>query len=180
MARARVRRLKVFQAQFGFYDTVVATTSQAAALRAWGVHQDLFASGQAAVTHDAEAIKAALANPEVPLRRAVGSLDPFVLEPSGLPKAPDIPGRKAAKARARAERPARPPPDRRTLTAAEAALRDLDELCKRKEAEFRRQQEQLDAAREAWRADYLARRMAATTAVVEARQTYRKAGGTDS
>jgi len=37
------RKLKVFQAQLGFYDTVVAVPGRAAALRAWGVHQDLFA-----------------------------------------------------------------------------------------------------------------------------------------
>ena len=30
------RKLKVFQAQFGFYDTIVAAPSQAAALRACG------------------------------------------------------------------------------------------------------------------------------------------------
>jgi hypothetical protein len=32
-------KLKVFQAQFGFYDTVVTAPSQAAALCAWGVSQ---------------------------------------------------------------------------------------------------------------------------------------------
>lgn len=60
------RKLKVFQAQFGFYDTVVAAPSQAAALRAWGTHQDLFASGAATVTTDEAAIAAALAHPETP------------------------------------------------------------------------------------------------------------------
>ena len=44
------RKLKVFQAQFGFYDTIVAAPSQAAALRAWGVNQNLFASGEATGT----------------------------------------------------------------------------------------------------------------------------------
>ena len=29
------RKLKVFQAQFGFYDTVVAAASHTAGLRAW-------------------------------------------------------------------------------------------------------------------------------------------------
>ena len=50
MANAAGRRLKVFQAQFGFYDTVVAASSQAAALRAWGIHQTLFANGEATET----------------------------------------------------------------------------------------------------------------------------------
>jgi hypothetical protein len=73
------RKLKVFQAQFGFYDTVVAASSQAAALRAWGTHQNLFASGEAKVTTDEAAVAAALKHPETPLRRAVGSNDPFQL-----------------------------------------------------------------------------------------------------
>lgn len=41
------KSLKVFQAQFDFYDVVVAAPSQAAALRAWGVHQKLFTDGMA-------------------------------------------------------------------------------------------------------------------------------------
>ena len=85
------RKLKVFQAQFGFYDTVVAAPSRAAALRAWGTRQDLFASGDATETSDAAAIAAATAQPETPLRRAVGSTDPFALEPTNLPKVPDAP-----------------------------------------------------------------------------------------
>ncbi len=62
------RRLKVFQAQFGFYDSVVAAPSQVAALRAWGAHQNLFSDGGARVATDEQAIEAALAQPEVPLR----------------------------------------------------------------------------------------------------------------
>ena len=65
-----MRRLKVFQVHLGFYDTVVAAPSQAAALRAWGTHQNLFADGQARVTDDPQAIEAALAYPETPLKRA--------------------------------------------------------------------------------------------------------------
>ena len=62
---------EVFQAQFGFYDTVVASASQAAALRAWGTHQNLFASREATIATDETAIEAALRYPETPLRRAV-------------------------------------------------------------------------------------------------------------
>jgi hypothetical protein len=47
-ARSAIALWKVFQAQFGFYDTVVAAPSQVAALRAWGIHQNLFAGGQGA------------------------------------------------------------------------------------------------------------------------------------
>jgi hypothetical protein len=60
VAKRAARRLKVFQAQIGFFDTVVAAPSQAAALRAWGVHQDLFANGGAKAITDELALAAAL------------------------------------------------------------------------------------------------------------------------
>ena len=71
MAKPRQPKLKVFQAQFGFFDSVVAAPSQAAALQAWGIHQNLFASGEAKVIEDEAAVAAALAHPETPLRRAI-------------------------------------------------------------------------------------------------------------
>lgn len=181
MAKAPARRLKVFQAQFGFYDTVVAAPSQAAALRAWGIHQNLFADGRASITDDAQAVEAALAHPETPLRRAVGSADPFALEPTSLPKVPDTPTKKAVKPalKAKPAPPPKPPADRTALDAAEAKLGMLDEARKREEADFRRRQDELDAQRDAAQADYVERRKAATAAVVGARQAYRKAGGTD-
>ena len=77
MAAPRKQKLKVFQAQIGFYDTVVAAPSRQAALRAWGVHQNLFAGGQAAVVTDKDAVAAAVAHPEVVLKRPAGSSGPF-------------------------------------------------------------------------------------------------------
>jgi hypothetical protein len=72
------RKLKVFQAQFGFYDTVVAAPSRAAALHAWGSRQDLFANGQAKVTTDEAAVAAAptipVPLPLVAMARASGSV----------------------------------------------------------------------------------------------------------
>jgi type IV secretory pathway VirB10-like protein len=171
------RKLKVFQAQFGFYDTVVAAPSQAAALRAWGVHQNLFASGEARIADDADAVKAALAHPETPLKRAVGSKDPFGLE-AALPHIPDAPKRKAA-AKAKPAPPAKPPADRGALDAAEAALEQLDEARKREEAALRREQDALDARKSASQSAYVAARKDATAAVVKAREGYRKAGGRD-
>jgi len=178
MAKARGRRLKVFQARLGFYDTVVAAPSQAAALRAWDIHQNLFADGQAKVADDARAVEAALAHPETPLRRAVGSQDPFSLDPAGLPEIPDAP-KKAdapAKPKAKAGRP-KPPADRTKLDAAEKALRKLDDDRKREEAKLERRQDELDADIAVAQADYVAARKAATAVVVEARQAYREAGG---
>jgi len=179
LAKARARKLKVFQAQFGFYDSVVAASSQAAALRAWGVHQNLFADGRAKLTEDDKAIEAALAHPETPLRRAVGSADPFALEPTSLPKVPDVPKRPAAKPAAKAKPPPKPPADRSALDAAEAKLRKLDEARKREEADFRRRQAELEADRDAAQARYVEGRKAATAAVVAARGAFRKAGGRD-
>ena len=91
MPKTPTRKLKVFQAQFGFFDTVVVAPSQAAALRAWGTHRNLFATGHARVATDEAAIAAALEHPGTLLRRAVGSNDPFALEPTSLPKIPDLP-----------------------------------------------------------------------------------------
>ena len=173
------RKLKVFQAQFGFFDTVVAAPSRAAALRAWGTHQDLFASGQATEITDKAAVAAATAHPETPLRRAVGSTDPFALEPAGLPEVPDAPKPKKAAAKAEPVAPAKSPADRSKLDAAEKALRALDDRRKDEEADFRHEQDELETRRDAAQSAYVEDRKRATAKVVEARAAYRKAGGDD-
>lgn len=183
MAKPPTRKLKVFQAQFGFYDTVVAAPSRAAALRAWGTHQNLFATGQARQIDDAQAIEAAQAHPETPLRRAVGSTAPFALEPTSLPDVPVLQRppavRKSSPKPAPRPDPPKPAADRQALDRAEAALRVVDEARKREEVELRRRQDELDAALDAAQAQYVAARKAASAAVVAARQAYRKAGGRD-
>jgi hypothetical protein len=175
------RKLKVFQAQFGFYDTVVAVPSQAAALRAWGTRQNLFANGEARVATDDAAVKAALAHPGETLRRAVGSSDPFALEPGSLPKVPAAPKKEPAAKPSAAPKPAakRPPPDRSKLDAAEAALHQVDERRKAEEADLRREEDALKARASAAQAAYVEARKAATAKVVEARTAYREAGGRD-
>jgi hypothetical protein len=180
LSLGRGRRLKVFQAQFGFHDSVVAAPSQASALRAWGTRQNLFAEGQARITDDPQAIEAARAHPETPLRRVAGSNDPFELNPTTLPKIPDTPkrsGAKAAKTPKAAE--AKPPADRSTLGAAEAALHAVDERRKREEARLRDRQAALEQEMAERQLAYVASRKAATAAVVAARQAYRRAGGKD-
>jgi hypothetical protein len=177
---AKPPRLKVFQAQFGFFDSVVAASSQTAALRAWGTHQNLFADGQAHVTTDEAAVKAALAHPETPLRRAVGSNDGLELNPASLPKIPDAP-KEAASSRAKSQTkaPPKPPADRSKLDATEATLRTLDDDRTREEAELRLRRDKLDAEIAAAQDAYVRHRRAATAAIVEARKAYRRAGGTD-
>lgn len=56
-------RLKVFQTHIGFDDWVIAAPSQKAALEAWDVSQNLFASGEAFVTIDAKAVALAMKTP---------------------------------------------------------------------------------------------------------------------
>ena len=179
------RKLKVYQARLGFYDTVVATSSRAAALRAWGVHQDLFADGHARSIDDAQAVEAALSHPDTPLWRAVGTEDAFAIKATSLPKMPDAPKSRVVVAPAKPAKPAKqavppkPPADRSTLDAAEAAVRALDEERKKEEAALRVRQDELDAARAAAQQAYTERRQRVTSAVVAARQAYRAAGGED-
>jgi hypothetical protein len=176
------RKLKVFQAQFGFYDTVVAVPSQAAALRAWGTRQNLFANGEAKVATDEAAVKAALARPGETLRRAVGTKDPFALQPGSLPKVPDAPKTKATKKPSVAPRLAaeqKPSADRSKLDAAKAALHKVDERRKAEEVDLRREEDALEARKSVAQAAYVDARRAATAKVVEARTAYRKAGGRD-
>lgn len=182
MTKTPARRLKVFQAQFGFYDTVVAVPSRAAALRAWETRQDLFAFGEAREIDDAAAIATALAHPGVVLKRAVGSSDPFAVEATSLPHVPDAPTLPVLKTVAKPTPPAtraKPAADRSALTRAEVELAEVDDARKAEEAAFRREQEALDDARSAAQASYVARRKTATAEVVAARGAYRKAGGAD-
>jgi hypothetical protein len=127
-------------------------------------------------------VKAALAHPETPLRRAVGSNDGFELKPANLPKIPDAPKRAektTSPATPKAKAPPEPPADRSKLDAAEAALRALDEDRKREEAALRHRRDELDAEIAAAQDAYVRHRRAATAAIVDARKGYRKVGGTD-
>jgi len=182
-------RLKVFQAQIGFFDSVVAAPSQAAALRAWGSSQNLFAQGMARITTDADAVDNAMAHPGTPLRRALGSSEPFSLKPG----APKIEALEPEPAKQKPKRPAalKVVADRRDLDAAEAALAAVDEAQKRQEAEVdrRRQafareaaalakrQADLDAEAANAKTDAAGRRARALAAVSRERETYRKQGG---
>ena len=170
LARGGKGRLKVFQAQFGFYDSVVAAPSQVAALRAWGTHQNLFAGGDARVTTDEAAVKAALEHQEVPLRRPVGSHDPFEVDPAGLPKAPDAPKR-AGKSKLA--------PDRSKLKAAEAALNRLEQRRQAEEAGFDEAAAALAARRDEAKTAYAGARKDALATVAAARKAYTRAGGVD-
>jgi hypothetical protein len=66
-------RLKVFVTSDGLTDYVVAASSRAKALAAWGVRQDVFKEGRARETDDPTLVKAALAQPGEVLRRSTGA-----------------------------------------------------------------------------------------------------------
>ena len=140
MPKTPTRKLKVFQTQFGFFDTVLAAPSQAAALRAWGTHRNLFATGDAKLATDEAAIAAALEHPGIPLRRPVGSNASFVVEPTGLPKIPDLPRLvKATAIKGEAENRTRP----------KAACRSLQARCRRSGARRTRRPAQAGRGRSA-------------------------------
>lgn len=179
MAKRASPRLKVYQAQFGFHDSVVAAPNQTAALAAWGTRQNLFAEGQARVAVDEAAVKAALAHPLAPLRRPVGSSDPYEVDPANLPKVPAAPKRVAAKAapEAKTARVRAPPPDRSELDAAEAVLAKLEKARGREEAALLRRREALEADEAEAKRRYLEAREKAEAAVKSARAAYVRGGG---
>lgn len=191
-------RLKVFQAHLGFYDTVVAAPSRAAALKAWGSRQNLFRDGQAKEAAAAEAIAAALAKPGIVLRRPVGTNVAFSENP-GLPHVPKAPrnapekkspDKKPAplaskpKTASLAERRARssppppppsrtaPPPDRRALDAAEKALAELKREEERVLAKLAKRKAALDEEELRARNAFHARRKRAEEELAKARKDY--------
>lgn len=180
MARSVVRRLKVYGAQFGFHDSIVAAPNQKAALEAWGIRQNLFAEGNAQIVEDPDAVAAALAHPETPLRRAIGSKEPFSLEPS-LPHVPDAPKRKRADlklvSQEKAPAPKHPPPDRSALTAAETTLTKINERRLAEEDDFQKRRQALEHEEVASRQRWSQERKTAEAALEKARRGYRDAGG---
>lgn len=178
MARTASRRLKVYAAQIGFFDTVVAAANQGEALAAWGVRQNLFAEGRAKVTTEAAAVEAATAHPNTPLRRAVGSKAAFSLEPD-LPEITDAPKRPKLKAvpEAKVKPPPRARPDRTVLSGAEKALAAINQRRIDEEADIERQRSELDDEDEASRKRWRKERAEAEKVLAQARAAFVAAGG---
>lgn len=132
---AMPRRLKVFRAHLGFYDTIVAAPSQKAAAEAWGADAREFAQGFAGVTKDKDAVTAACAQPGVVLRRPAGTRGAFKAEPES-PSAPRLTAhqkQRAGKIKRDAEEKARKQAEkrnrdeaRRAAAAAKAELADIE------------------------------------------------------
>ena len=148
-------RLKVFVTSDGLTDYVVAVSSRAKALAAWGVRQDVFKEGQAHETEDPALVKAATARPGEVLRRPSGTRGELAkLKPAKAPKAA---GPSKAQLKKVADLKAQlaalgPAQDRamRKLEAARTALeRQVTALAKAQAAERERLETRLSAARRA-------------------------------
>jgi len=147
------KRLKVFQAHMGFYDTVVAAPSQKAALQAWGAGAGEFAKGFAKVTTDPVAVENALAHPGRVLKRPFGSKGEYKIEAD--PVASPTSGARdrkssaaAARARSKTDAVRRRAAERELHEAERAAARALEDLQGREAALAREKA----AARETTRA----------------------------
>ena len=180
MKKPHARKLKVFETSLGFFDSVVAAQNQAAALRAWGMHQNLFANGGAWIATDEEAIKVALAHPQTPLRRAVGTKNPFDLNPV-LPKAAGRPRRPVRIAKAGSgelkPKPTPKPADRSALDATEAALREVEENWQTQEESYQIRRAALDEEETDAKRRYDQARSRAERTARAKRQAFIRAGG---
>jgi hypothetical protein len=175
------RRLKVFAAQFGFQDSVVAASSQKAALDAWGIRQNLFAEGtgqgHGGGSRRCRRGPGPSRHSVAPRRGVQGS---FSLEP-GLPDVPDPPRPKAPALKpvpkTAPPKPKRPPADRSALTAAEEQLAAINTRRIEDEAQFQKRREALQAdegaARQRWSRD----RKAAEALLNKARTAFKADGG---
>jgi hypothetical protein len=172
-------RLKVFAARIGFFDTVIAASSQKAALEAWGMNQDLFKEGLARAVDDPAAL-VALDQPGVVLKRTAGSSDAYTADAQVRENviAPGPARKPEAAAKPKPAKP-KPPADRTALDRAEAALaqaaRDHEQAMEGL-AERRRALEADEAAAEQV---FRKQRTQLEASLSAARRAYEKAGGRD-
>lgn len=186
MAKApKGRALKVYWAEIdGLNDWVVGAPNRKEALAAFGVHQDLFAQGEAGDTADPAAIEAARAAPLTPLRRPKGSSEPYA-PASGLSDwsaaIPKTPHAKTAAARpATKAEPApapKPRPDRRPLERAEAKLAEVETRHRESLQRLAEARAELDEREAREKARYAEEAKAARKALKAAEQAWRAAGG---
>ena len=167
------RALKVFSTAAGFYEADVAAPSRKAALAAWGVHDDLFASGRAMEIDDPERVAAALARPGEIVRVPIAT--PAAIVEAAARSAPVAPT-EARVVRPVAVKP-RPPPDRGALTAAEGALAEAQRLWRERMAALEKEREALNARDAEARAAADRDIQAARQRVAAAQAAFVKAGG---
>lgn len=166
MAKPRItQRLKVYQTRIGIRDWIVAVPSQKAALAAWDVRENLFASGAAREINTADAVELAMKTPGVPVPAPHNGKIEVPDSPAPKPqrkgestKAKAKPvkkgehgksatvisfeERKAARAPAREEKPK--PPDRSRLDAAEKELEQFDKETGKTRSDFEKRKRALE------------------------------------
>ncbi len=173
---AKAARLKVYAAQLGFFETVVATPNQAAALAAWGVHRNLFADGSAAPATDAAAIAAAEAAPGVVLRRPIGSAGAYTTDAAAALDLPNAPKTSKAKRSVKAA-PPKPKPDRTALTRAEREVTGARDALEQATREIEERREALDRQARDLRRDFDRHLSLLEKARAKAEAAFVKAGG---
>jgi vacuolar-type H+-ATPase subunit I/STV1 len=135
-------RLKVFVTSDGLTDYVVAVSSKAKALEAWGIRQDVFKEGLARRTDDKELVKAAEARPGEVLRRPSGTRGELErLTPKARPK-PSGPSKAVLK----------------RIAELEAKLLELDRAHDAAQAKIEAERTDLDAREERLNAAHEAKR----------------------
>jgi hypothetical protein len=163
-------RLKVFVTSDGLTDYVVAASSRPKALAAWGSHQDLFKTGLAHETEDAELVKAATAQPGEVLRRPAatrGDLAKLKPPPPGGRKPSPQPSSKPAPE----PKPAGPSPAAlRKVADLEQRLAELDRSHQAAREEMARRRARLERDASTLEADHAAKRETLVAALSAARQ----------
>lgn len=148
-------RLKVFVTSDGLTDFVVAATSKAKALAAWGSRQDLFKEGLARETDDPDLVAAASAAPGEVLRRPAGTRGDLArLKPPRRAAKPAGPSRAALK----------------KVADLETKLADLEASHAAAVSALDRERAELERRAEALAADYAARREKLQAALSAARR----------
>jgi hypothetical protein len=158
-------RLKVFVTSDGLTDYVVAASSKAKALAAWGIRQDVFKEGRAHETTDPELVAAAARTPGEVLRRPAGGRGDLsrlaVPKPPPKPKGPS----KAAL---------------KKVAELEKRLADLDAAHAAALARIERKRAELDEQLESARNDHAAGRERLAAALSAARRALgSRSGGSD-
>jgi hypothetical protein len=163
---------KVYVANLdGVHQWIVAAPNQAAALKAWGVSQNLFQQGRAKVADEPRAVQAALADAGQPLRRLAGSKGAFVR----VAAEGDLSGWQAAAKAVGAKRgSAKPRLSRRALDAAEACLADFEAAAKSRRAAIDKKRQALDVQAARLEQDLGVRRDELADAVKNARLDFER------
>ena len=147
-------KLKVFVTSDGLTDYVVAVSSKAKALAAWGVRQDVFKEGAAHETDDRELVKAATAKPGEVLRRPSGTRDELAKLKPAKPAKPAGPTKAQLK----------------KIAGLEKQLADFDADHDREAAALERARTDLDRREEALHARHEAKRSKLEAALDAARK----------